>query len=138
MLKFKHTLFEKKKTQQRCVQKYVLMCTEVYHVVLCMVNSLKKNAQYVLCVPLMIFLWLLVEYKHVKSLCYFRPLYQNFIRNNTLQLCINWYFMCHMCVIWVHKTLKNSATGPLNAETNITTSYDIIIMVKQLHPVLYR
>ena len=42
--------------QQTCVQKYALMSTEMYHVLLCMVNSLKKNAQYALCVPLIIFL----------------------------------------------------------------------------------
>ena len=42
--------------QQTCVQQYVFISTEIYHVVLCMVNALKNNAQRVLCVPPMIVL----------------------------------------------------------------------------------
>ena len=72
--------------QQICVQQYVLMSTEMYQFVLFMVNALKKNAQYVLCVPLMLVLQLLVKYTHLTRLCYLRRLYQTFTRNTTIKL----------------------------------------------------
>ena len=123
--------------QQTCVQQYVFMSTEMYHVVLCMVNAIKKDAKYILCVPMILVLWIVVKYTHVNSLCYLRPLYQNFMRNTTLQIYINWNFICHMCVFWGHKTMEKSAVRPLNAEANIMTYYAGVIMLKYLYPVLH-
>ena len=101
--------------QQTCIQQYVFMSTEIYHVVLYMANSLKKNTQYFLCVPLMIVLCLLEKYTHVKILCYLIPLYHNFMRNTTVQIYINFYFICHVCVLWGHKTVSMSSVRPLNS-----------------------
>ena len=98
-------------------------CSTIYfHVyrnissLLFMVNAIKKTAHHVLCVPLMLFLWLLEKYTHINSLCYLRPIYQNFMKNNTLQLYINWNFICHMCVLWGKSTVAKISMGPLNAE----------------------
>ena len=123
--------------QQTRVQKYVFISTNIYHVVLFVVNSLKKNAQYVLCVPLILVMWLLVNYAHVKSLCYLGPLYHNLMSNTTLQIYITWNFIWHMCVFWGHNTVSKSTTRPLTKEENIMTSYDGVVFLKWLYPVLH-
>ena len=114
------------------------MSTEMYHVVICMVNAIKKNAQYFLCVPMILVLWIVVKYTHINSLCYLGPVYQNFMRNTTIQLYINWNFICHMCVLWGHKTVEKITVRPLNAEANIMKSYAGVIMLKYLYPVLHK
>ena len=44
------------KMQQKCVQQYVFVSTEIYHIFICMVNTLKNNVQYVIYVTLIIVL----------------------------------------------------------------------------------
>ena len=87
---YTYLVWRKINMKQTCVQQYIFMSTEIYYVVLCMVNSHNNNAHYVLCLPLMIFMWILVKYTHVESLCYLRPIYQNFTRITILQIHISW------------------------------------------------